>query len=186
MLTSKFPHTILLWCVAILSLAFSTVSLVRSFMPASKVASIDAVKLITEYAGVDEMKHSAMEQRKQLQANVETLKSELQTSLLEYQKAKGTSSKATLADLEVGIRTRQQNLATYEQAIAAQIQKQDEQLATELMNRVSGYIRKYGQQNGYAIILASSNSGNVAYAEDKIDITDQVLAGLNSEYKRSK
>jgi outer membrane protein len=182
-----FPRgTILLWSVAILSLIISSVSLVRSFMPASKVASVDAVKLITQYDGVGEMKRSAHERRKQLQANVDTLKMELQWSVREYQKVKSSSSKKELTERENDIRTRQQNLATYEQAIAAQIKKRDEELATELMNRVSEFIKKYGEQNGYTIILASSNSGNVAYAEDNIDITDSVLAGLNNEYKRQR
>jgi len=177
---------LLLWSVAILSLVFSSVSLVRSFAPTNKVASVDAVKLITQYAGIDELKRSSQERRKLLQANVDTLKMELRWSLQEYQKIKSTSSKKELAELEGDIRTRQENLLTYEQAIAAQIKKGDEELATELTNRVSGYIKKYGEQNGYTIILAASNSGNVAYAEDKVDITEQVLAGLNKEYKRSK
>jgi outer membrane protein len=187
MSTTKSPFgNILLWCVAILSLIFSSVSLVRSFMPASKVASIDAVKLITQYAGVDELKRSAQERRKALQANVDTLKMELRWSLQEYQKVKSGSSKKEIEELEDDIRSRQENLINYEQAIAAQIKKSDEEVAVELTNRVSGYVKRYGEKNGYTIILASTNSGNVAYAEDNVDITDQVLTGMNNEYKRSK
>jgi outer membrane protein len=47
---------------------------------------------------------------------------------------------------------------------------------------VNEYVKRYGEKNGYTIILANTQIGNIAYAEDRIDITDEVLKGLNSEY----
>jgi outer membrane protein len=177
------PKNIILWCFVLISLVLSSVSLIRTFLPGkNSVAVVDAVRLISSYKGLDDIKRTQQERNQQLQANLDTLRSELRTSIDEYERTKATSTKKVLTLMEEVVQTRQRNLITYEQSVNDQVKKQDEELANKLLAKVNEYVKRYGEKNGYTIILANTQIGNIAYAEDRIDITDEVLKGLNSEY----
>lgn len=56
----------------------------------------------------------------------------------------------------------------------------------DVVTHVNAYLKKYGESKGYKIILAATEYGNLAYAEEGLDITDQVLEGLNKEFAGAK
>ncbi|MEM8567076.1 MAG: OmpH family outer membrane protein, partial [Bacteroidota bacterium] len=56
------------------------------------------------------------------------------------------------------------------------------QMTSQVLEQINAYLKTYGEQNNYRIILAATEYGNVAYAADGLDITEEVLEGLNNEY----
>jgi outer membrane protein len=40
----------------------------------------------------------------------------------------------------------------------------------------------YGKQHNYKIILIANQSGTIAYAREGLDITPEVIEGLNKDY----
>ena len=59
-------------------------------------------------------------------------------------------------------------------------------LQLELKNKLTTYLKKYSEEYNYSYILGSGNGSNVLYASDSLDITREVLNGLNDEYQASK
>jgi outer membrane protein len=55
-------------------------------------------------------------------------------------------------------------------------------MTSDVVTQVNAYLKKYGESKGYTVILAATEYGNLAYADDDLDITDEVLEGLNKEY----
>jgi outer membrane protein len=86
--------------------------------------------------------------------------------------------------LEELIDSKQQQYLDYEQAINNKISAADKQLTSKVLGKVNDYIRRYGKSNGYDIIMAATQYGNIVYAKDKMDITNEVLQGLNKGYER--
>ncbi|HEY9008587.1 MAG TPA: OmpH family outer membrane protein, partial [Ohtaekwangia sp.] len=80
------------------------------------------------------------------------------------------------------IRSKQKQFADYQQAMNTQAQQEDAKMTQEVVTQINAYLKKYGEANGYKIILAATQYGNLAYADEGLDITDEVLAGLNKEY----
>ena len=55
-------------------------------------------------------------------------------------------------------------------------------LESQLYQRVSGFLKKYGEQHNYDYVMGVSPISGVLYANEALDITGPVLAGLNAEY----
>jgi len=80
------------------------------------------------------------------------------------------------------IHTKQKQLKEYQQALNTQAKQEDSKLTAEVIAQINAFIKKYGERRGYTIVMAATDYGNIAYADEGLDITDDVLDGLNKEY----
>jgi outer membrane protein len=118
---------------------------------------------------------------KSWQANLDTLTKELQREILKNQAASGKQKSPTDEIL-----LKQKQLHEYRNALNAQAEQEDKKMTGEVIADVNAYLRRYGKEKGYKIIIAATEYGNLAYAEEGLDITDEILEGLNQEYLGSK
>lgn len=80
------------------------------------------------------------------------------------------------------IRTKQKQLMDYQQALNTQAQQEDQKMTGDVLTQINAYLKKYGKEKGYKIVMAATEYGNIAYADEALDITADVLVGLNKEY----
>ena len=87
----------------------------------------------------------------------------------------------------------QQKLMQQEQEFnnyAAQKQQEIQEEQVVMMNQIGDaiktYLDKYNAEKQYAMILTNSGGAPVITADSALDITDDVLAGLNDEYIKTR
>lgn len=87
--------------------------------------------------------------------------------------------------------TKQQELAEEEQRLyklrddfTAKFQEEEAKLNDEFQKTVQAYIEKHNEKTNYDIIIGASQLGNIVLDfKPEIDITQNVVDGLNAEYK---
>jgi outer membrane protein len=152
------------------------------FFAQQKVVYVNSGKLLNEYQGMIDARTAYQLKANAWKANIDTLSKEVQQSIFSYEK---DSPKMTAKERQLSqelIRSKQSQLAQYQQALNTQAQQEDQKMTGEVVTQVNAYLKKYGEANGYKIILAATEYGNLAYAEEKLDITPEVIEGLNQEY----
>lgn len=77
---------------------------------------------------------------------------------------------------------KEQQLLRYREAIQQQAQRENQRLTQAVLAEINAYIKQYGKQHDYRFILGATESGNIVYAAEGTDITDDVLKGLNEQY----
>lgn len=86
----------------------------------------------------------------------------------------------------------QQQQNDYQQyAVRKQQEMQEEQqvMLNQIMNAISEYVQAYNAEKQYALILTTSGDilpAPVVTGLASLDITDEILAGLNAEYVKTK
>ncbi|MEM6524579.1 MAG: OmpH family outer membrane protein [Bacteroidota bacterium] len=149
---------------------------------AQKIVYVDSVRLINGYQGMVDARQDYQQKARLWQGNVDTLASEVQKAITDYEKEIATlTSKEKELSQEL-IRAKQKQLADYQKAIADKAAQEDGQMTSQVLEQINAYLKTYGEQNNYRVILAATEYGNVAYAADGLDITEEVLEGLNNEY----
>lgn len=130
--------------------------------------------------------------RTKLEAKVKKAQNDLQSKgqafqreVAEYEKSAPTMSASDRQATEERLARKQQELGRLDQN-ASQSIAQDE--ATEFNNvytTITDYLKKHAEDNGYVYVLTYSKTNPaVLYADEKLDITKQILDGLNAEYKK--
>lgn len=145
-----------------------------------KLAYVDANYLLNNYKGMAKAREDFKKKASVWQANVDTLASEVKKQIGDYQKdaAKSTPKERSLT--EELIRTKQRQLEEYKNAMNVKAQQEDEQMTQMVLSEVNAHIKEYGERHGYGLILTATEYGNIAYAGDWLNITEEILSGLNS------
>ena len=50
-------------------------------------------------------------------------------------------------------------------------------------NRATQFIKDYGKEKGYDYIYGTGEAVSILYAQDKYDITNEIVKSLNDKYK---
>jgi outer membrane protein len=145
---------------------------------------VDATRLLSKYVGMEDARRALQTQHEVWQSNLDTLKHEMDVAASNFQKSKTKVSSSEEKLMEELATAKQQQFMMYEQSVKEQYQNKDREISEGLLKRVNEYIKSFGDQHGYTIILAATHYGNIAYARKSLDITDGVLQGWNREYKK--
>lgn len=136
-----------------------------------------------------------IDKQKELENKQAALQQKLQGEAASVEKA----MQALQNDMQSGKITNEQQYNQRQQSIARQQQayQQHEQQFTqemadatvtlnkELRERINNYIKEYNKNGRFSIILTNSEADlNVIYAEPSMDITKDVVEGLNKAYKK--
>jgi len=168
--------------IGILNLLAITTLSVIVFTHNEKVVYVDSSKLLNNYKGMQAARAVYQQKANAWKANIDTLASEVQQQISTYEKE---SPKMTVKERQLSqelIRNKQKQFSDYQQAMNTQAQQEDAKMTSDVVTQINAYLKKYGESKGYKVILAATEYGNLAYADEGLDITNEVLEGLNKEY----
>jgi len=156
---------------------------VLHFTEGQKLVYVDSSKLVNGYKGMEVARKEYQKKTSVWKANIDTLVVEIQQEIVKYEK-ESLHMTAKEKDLTKKlIQTKQQQLADYQKAIKEKAGQEDNLMTKKVLDEVNAYIKEYGKKNHYRIILAATDYGNIAYASEELDKTEEVLEGLNKKYK---
>lgn len=170
-----FPLTIIALLISVLSFFYS--------LKSSKQVYVDVNKLLDGYKRTKLVRSDFEEKAKTLNANIDSLMTDWQKEIKTYEKERSRMSKKELKLKQQLLGNKQQQINNYQEAIQKQIQEEDKKATQTVINDINDYIKEYGKEKGYKIIFGASGSGNIMYASESADLTQDVLKGLNAEFE---
>ena len=172
-----------------LSLPLSLIALLLSvfsffyLQSTSDLVYVDVNKLLEGYKRTKVVKAEFESKAKTLKANVDSLMVDWQKELKRYEKERSGMTKKELDLQQQVLGNKQQQINNYQQAIQKQIQEEDKKSTQTVINDINDYIKEYGKTHNYKMIFGASGTGNIMYAADITDLTQDVLKGLNAEFE---
>jgi outer membrane protein len=165
-----------------------TISIVSCNKPAEvkevKTAYVDTSVLMKEYTATKDLdakyKAKGEEKGRQLQAEIDRFKQEAQN----FQSQAQANGQAWAQQKGAELQRREQQLAQAQQALSQQLQQEGGTEMDSLVSNVKKTIKAYGKEKGYTYIYGTGDSNaSILYAEDKLDITKDIIKLLNDKYK---
>ncbi len=77
---------------------------------------------------------------------------------------------------------KQQNLQQLERELSNLLMGEQQANSKRLFDSVTNYLTEYNAAHNYSLILSTTKGGNVLLSQDGLDITAEILTGLNSRY----
>lgn len=155
---------------------------VNYFTAEKEMVYVDSSKLLENYEGMKVAKEAYQKNVSVWQANVDSLTTEVQESLMKFEKDRSSMTEKELVLSKELLKSKQQTLINYQKAIREKAQQEDAKLTQEVVVTINAYMKEYGEKNKYDIIFGATEIGNIVYANNAIDITEKVLEGLNKQY----
>jgi outer membrane protein len=99
---------------------------------------------------------------------------------------KGLITRATAAEMEQTLAQQQQNLIALRDQMASNLNDESIVAQRQVLDYINQYLIEYNADHGYQYILAKQFPGPILYSDTSMDITDEVIAGLNTKYNAEK
>ena len=80
----------------------------------------------------------------------------------------------------------QQAVMELKETLGAQLMQEEADLNDEVQQLITDYLEKYNKDHNYTFVLAKGTGAGVLLANDALDITNDILDGLNKEYEEKK
>ena len=98
----------------------------------------------------------------------------------------GFLSEARAIDARDKLLVKQENLRRLQEDMIAKTAREQNDLNKQLFEKLTTFLKGYNKEKGFDIVLSTQLGGNVLFAVDGYDITQDVVARLNEEYKKEK
>ncbi|TDE31492.1 OmpH family outer membrane protein [Flavobacterium ranwuense] len=148
-----------------------------------KTAYVDTSELMKEYTEAKDLeakyKTKAEEKGRQLEAEINRFKQEAAS----FQAQAQANGQAWAQQKGAELQKREQQLSYAQQALSQELQQESGKEMDSLVSGVKKFIKVYGKEKGYAYIYGTGDAASILYAEDKFDITKEIIKALNDKYK---
>lgn len=146
-----------------------------------KVAYIDLDSLQNNYTYYKKVK--ADFERKQSAANDEigNIQKKYQNRAMQLQQNGSTMSQQEQQSAVQEINKMQQDLQQKKQEIDNELYNYNSKMKEDILNRIQNFLKQYNKDGKYAYIF-SYEPGFMFYKDSTLNITPDVIAGLNNEY----
>lgn len=156
---------------------------------ASKVVYINSDILNEKYDFVKDLTASAQARQQKLESTYQAKAQKLQQDYADLQQkaSQGLLSENQSAAAQEDLMKRKEELDAMEtqlQSLVDEIQKSNE----EVRKTVVDYVKEYNKNGQYNYVLTYSDSpgGIIIMANDSLDITNEIVEGLNAQYRAKK
>ncbi len=108
----------------------------------------------------------------------------LEKEFANYQQIGASMTTEQRAKVEESLMRKEQELRTFGETAANRLQEEQAKFNEQLFDKVSAYLKEHTKGKKYKIVLNFTKGSGILYANDSLDITNEVLKGLNEQYNK--
>lgn len=156
--------------------------------PAIKIAYVDLDSLMSNYDFAKDINKAMMRKEEDIKMKLTDKYKALQADQADFERKYKNNVYATpeRAQEEYNrIVKKEQEILQYEQQLTVEFEKEGLEKNQMLRDSISKFIKEYNAEKGYDYILTKLGD-NILYANEALNITKEIVDGLNSKYAASK
>lgn len=150
------------------------------------IAYVNSDSLLKNYDFFKELEKQLIAKSQKLNAEYQNRAEGLQREIANFQSTAGNMTNNQAKAVDEDLRKKQQNLMMYQEQLGQQLRGEEAKMNAELYDKVSDYLRDYGLNKNLQLVLTYTKGSGVLYADDGLDITNEILAGLNDAFNAEK
>lgn len=99
---------------------------------------------------------------------------------------KGLVTRSTAQEMQQDLAAKEQELYQFRDELRMQFSEEEQVMLRRIQHSITDFLKVYNQNKGYQVIMSGTFGGPLLYGHPAIDITKDVLVGLNIEYQKSR
>lgn len=151
-----------------------------------EVAFVDIDTLAAQYEYCKDGQAALQAKQKSYSSQLNAKGQALQNALAAYQKklqSGAITSEDQARTAQTQLQRQQAQLQQYQERVEEEMAKATANYQQTLRDSLNNFLKDYNKDGRYKMILSRSGD-NILYADKALDITNDVIAGLNKRYKK--
>lgn len=171
--------------VALLSCDKKSDSSSSTKQPSGRIVYVNTDTLLNNYEYYKDVVKEFENKRFALENDLQKRSQSFQNEVALFQKRAqaGGMSEDQAKTTQMQLQKKEQDIMMFRDNAAGNLQEEQAKKTDQLLSNIQDYLRKYNKSDKYDMVIGYSKGGGVLYAKEDLDITEDVLKGLNEEYK---
>lgn len=152
------------------------------------IVYIDLDRILMEYDMANDLRSVVQTKVENIQAEINRRGQKLQNEVNSFQEKldKGLMTRSVAEVQSQKLQEQEIEFNNYAAQKEQEINEEQMVMMNQLGDAIQTFLNKYNEEKQYAMILTNSGGAPVIVADQALNITDAVLAGLNEEYIKTK
>ena len=152
------------------------------------IVYVDLDVILARYDMANELSSVVETKVQNIQAEVNRRGKKLESAAKEFQEKmeKGLMTRSVAEDKAQKLQKQEADFNAYAAQKQQEIQEEQLVMMNQIGDAIKTYLEKYNEEKKYAMILTSQGGTPVLTADPSLNITEDVIAGLNAEYIANK
>ncbi len=152
----------------------------------AKIAYYNVDSLMSKYTYYINAKKTSENEGRIIQSDLNARKGALENAVVSFQNSAATMTQQKIEETKQGLMMKEKELMQYGQSQENEMMKKEQKIAEKMVDNIAEFLKKYAEANGYSMIYAYSKTNftvGLTYAQSSYEITDEIIKGLNEDYK---
>jgi outer membrane protein len=155
--------------------------------PIGDVVYVNADTLLANYDLFKDVKTRLEGKAKKAESDLKGKATAFEREVGQYQQTAAGLSNEQRAVTEQRLARKQQELANLNQSESNRLMSEEAEEQKKIYDKVETYLKDYSKEKGYKMVLSYSRGNSaILYSDESLDITQDVLKGLNEAYAKEK
>ena len=152
------------------------------------IVYIDLDRILMEYDMANDLRSVVETKVQNIQAEVNRRGTKLEKDVKAFQEKmeKGLMTRSVAEVQSQKLQQQEQEFNVYAAQKQQEIQEEQVVMMNQLGDAIKTFLDRYNEEKQYAMILTNQGGAPVIAGDAALNITDDVLAGLNEEYIKTK
>lgn len=148
-----------------------------------KMAYFEMDSIDANYEHLKDVRNELKTKQNQLAGQLNSLKNRYMEKVNKYKQEAPTMTQDRATMVEQELMNDQKVMASKEQELDMEMQETHFKKMQGVNKKIEEYLKEYNKDKGYSYIIANQQ-GSIYYIDPAYNITDELLKGLNEEYKK--
>ncbi len=152
------------------------------------IAYIDSDSLLTNYKMVDDLQTALDEKKTKMEKDLQAKGAKLEEEMGSFQRRAQANllSNNELKSGQEALMQKRDALLTYEKQLSSGLMEEQKLISIRLYDSLQSFLKTYNKGNKYKYVFNYTKGGAFLSADNQLDITKDVIEGMNQRYKASK
>jgi len=147
------------------------------------IAYVNTDSLWQKYDYYQEMIDDLLTEKETLEKQYENRVRKLEEKVVRFREKAPYLSQREGERQQTAIMQEEQQVVQLQEDLTLQLAESESEKNLAIRERILGEIEEYNKDKGYDFILGYSLSSDVVYADERLDVTSEILERLNSKYQ---
>jgi outer membrane protein len=156
--------------------------------PSGRIVFVNTDTLLNKYDYYKDSFKASQNKQFQLENDLQNKARTFQNKVAFFQQRaqQGHMTQEQAQTTQMQLQQEEQNLAAYRDKTAQALQLEAAKKNEDILNKIHDYLKDFNAGDKYDMVMGYSKGGSILFAKEDLEITKQVLEGLNKKYAEDK
>lgn len=152
----------------------------------ARIVYVNAAALNEDYEFISEKYEELEKEQMRIESQIDRKMRAAEDRYRELEAEAATMTPSELEQAQVELQGLQQDITQFQDKAASDFRNKEAKTQEQFFNNISSFLEEYNSEGRYDYILTYQIGGQVLFANDSLDITEEVVRGLNEEHRASQ